>query len=138
MFKKRVKLNKTNFGFTLLELLVSISIIAVLISLATVSYSSAQKKNRDAKRRADLKAIQNAYEQYYANCGYVYPASAPAVGSALSCTYNDQTYTFLEEMPGDPKSGNSYSCTNCDLENYKFCAEEYETLSEAPCVSNLQ
>ena len=43
-----------NKGFTLFELLVSISIIALLTALATISFSSAQKKARDSKRIQDM------------------------------------------------------------------------------------
>ncbi|QQG43927.1 MAG: prepilin-type N-terminal cleavage/methylation domain-containing protein [Candidatus Roizmanbacteria bacterium] len=59
-------------GFTLLELLVVIGIIAVLIGVGAVSYSTAQKKARDAKRRSDLKTVQNCMEQYYTTNSYQY------------------------------------------------------------------
>ena len=52
-------------GFTLLEMLVVISIIGVLVGIGAISYSTAQKKARDTKRNLDLKAIQNCMEQNY-------------------------------------------------------------------------
>ena len=52
-------------GFTLLEMLVVISIIGVLVGVGAVSYSTAQKKARDTKRNMDLKAVQNCMEQNY-------------------------------------------------------------------------
>ncbi len=61
------------YAFTLLEMLVVIGIIAVLISMAVASYSTAQRKARDAKRKADLKAFQNAMEQCYSVNSYSYP-----------------------------------------------------------------
>ena len=58
-------------GFTLLELLVVISLIGLLVSIGAVSYTSAQKKSRDARRKGDLKALQNGFEQYFsANTAY--------------------------------------------------------------------
>jgi prepilin-type N-terminal cleavage/methylation domain-containing protein len=54
-------------AFTLLELLVVIAIIGILISLGVASFSNAQKKSRDSRRREDLKAVQNGLEQYYAD-----------------------------------------------------------------------
>ena len=57
---------KNKSGFTLFELLVSISIIGLLIALVTVSFSAAQSGARDARRRGDLTSLRNAFEQYYA------------------------------------------------------------------------
>ncbi len=51
------------FGFTLLELLVVISIIGILVAIGAASFSVAQRQGRDAKRRGDMKAVQNAMEQ---------------------------------------------------------------------------
>lgn len=61
MKKKRLRA-----GFTLFELLVVISIIGILISLAMVSYTGAQVKARDSRAKADIKAISDSFEQYYA------------------------------------------------------------------------
>lgn len=71
-------MNKNNFqlkqGFTLLELLVVIGIISVLLGFGAVSYSTSQKKARDAKRKADLQALQKVLEQCYSVNTYLYPA----------------------------------------------------------------
>ncbi len=60
-------------GFTLLELLVVIGIISILLGFGAVSYSTSQKKARDAKRKADLQAIQKVLEQCYSVNTYSYP-----------------------------------------------------------------
>ncbi len=71
-------MNKKNFqlreAFTLLELLVVIGIISVLLAFGAVSYSTAQKKSRDAKRKGDLQALQKVLEQCYSVNTYSYPA----------------------------------------------------------------
>ncbi len=64
-------------AFTLLEMLVVIGIISILVAIGTVSYSTAQKKARDAKRKGDLDAAQKMMEQCYATNTtnvYRYPA----------------------------------------------------------------
>jgi general secretion pathway protein G len=66
-------------GFTLVELLISISIIAILSVVLTVSFSNAQKSSRDQRRIEDLKAIQNAAEQYYLLNGNKYPTNSQRV-----------------------------------------------------------
>jgi len=65
-------------GFSLLELLVVISIIAVLLALGISSFNTAQKKARDAKRKNDVKDVSSALEQYYSVCGSLYPTPAGA------------------------------------------------------------
>lgn len=80
-------------GFTLFELLISISIIGILTALAVVSFSSAQRKARDSKRIQDLKAIQTAAEQFYSLNSYVYPVdTAPTTWKSV-----------LQSFPLDPK-----------------------------------
>lgn len=91
---------KTKKGFTLLELLVVIAIIAVLISMATVSYSSAQRKSRDSRRKSDLKSVQAALEQYYADNNGVY-----IIGCTPGASY------LPAGMPTDPKTGTAYTAT---------------------------
>src|SRR5574344_1796510 len=90
-FKKRI-------GFTLIELMISISIIAILSVVMSLSFSRAQKGGRDQRRVDDLKAVQNAAEQYYLLKGS-YPTS---VGS-----WSVNSQTILQTFPVDPK-GISY------------------------------
>lgn len=56
-------------GFTLIELMVVVTIIGVLMAAGIVAFTSAQRAARDAKRRADIDAIAKAQEQYYQNNG---------------------------------------------------------------------
>lgn len=53
-------------GFTLVELLVVISIIAILAVIGITVFSNVQKGARDARRGGDLHAISLALEQYKA------------------------------------------------------------------------
>lgn len=52
-------------GFTLIELLIAITIIVILGSMAIASYQASRKNGRNAKRRGDIVALQQAFEQYY-------------------------------------------------------------------------
>jgi prepilin-type N-terminal cleavage/methylation domain-containing protein len=59
-------------GFTLIEMLIVITIIALLASLILVGMGGARAKTRDSRRIADLHNIMNALELYYARYSY-YP-----------------------------------------------------------------
>lgn len=101
-------------GFTLIELLVVISIIAILTAVATVSYTNVQQKSRDGKRKADLAAIQQALEVFYADNG-AYPDDDTAANK-ITCTISGTSgaaiewgnaftcspKTYMQQLPSDP------------------------------------
>lgn len=89
-------------GFTFIELLVSITIMAVLMGAAVVSYSNTNRRSRDARRQADMQTIRAALEICRSNTG-VYPASVYA-----SVTCSDATVT-LSNTPNDPKTAVNYT-----------------------------
>ena len=102
-------------GFTLFELLVSISIIGILVAVASTAYGVTQRKARDTRRTEDMNAVQKAAEIYYSQNSYSYPANSSSFGSVLQL------------WPVDPKStgwtGYQYSnvgstyCACAALEN---------------------
>jgi len=87
--------NLTKKGFTLVELLVVISIIGLLSTIAIVSLGSARAKSRDTKRIADMKQFSTALEQYYSDQG-----GYPAVTTMLA------TWTASGTPPVAPLAAN--------------------------------
>ncbi|HEX6886375.1 MAG TPA: type II secretion system protein [Planctomycetota bacterium] len=68
-------------AFTLIELVVVISILAILSGVLVPRVTSHLKSARDARRLADLKAVRTAIEQYRLDRGVYPPANAsPAIG----------------------------------------------------------
>src|SRR3989344_9085541 len=96
-----------NEGFTLVELLVVMAIIALLAGLSLFALQGARSQGRDAKRKSDLETIRSALEIYKADCN-VYPASIPNPGNKITGTCTGSTNTYLEDTPGDPSTGNKY------------------------------
>lgn len=126
-------------SFTLLEMLIVIGIIAIVLSLASVSYSNAQKKSHDSRRKSDLKAVQSSMEQYYSICGFQYPARAAGVNiipSSIICN-NSPTTIILQTAPVDPKTITPYDMPVGDGTQYQVCAT-LESESGQFCVSNQQ
>jgi len=69
----RQNFSKKNLsGFTLIEMLIVVTIIALLSSIILVGMGGARAKTRDARRIADLHNVMNALELYYARYSY-YP-----------------------------------------------------------------
>lgn len=92
-------------GFTLIELMVTITIIAVLSAIGLVAYSVVIKQGRDSRRQSDLRSIQSALEQYFADQAY-YP-SGVSFGGSLSLAGR----TYMNNVPTDPKGDTQYSYT---------------------------
>ena len=69
--------NKTNKGFTIIELIVVIAIIAVLSAIVMTNVTAYQKKARNAQRLAEVKSYATAFEIAYENNGS-YPIANPS------------------------------------------------------------
>lgn len=67
-------MRKRNFGFTLIELIVVISIIGVLSTLIINNLNDARTRARDAKRKQELSGLKTALRLYY-NDYQTYPVN---------------------------------------------------------------
>ncbi len=126
-------------AFTLLEILVVVGIISILIAMGAVSYSTAQKKARDAKRNGDLHAAQNLMEQCYANNNYVYPIVTNSSGNLVTtCTAG--TGTTLAFSITDPLNvlPNQYSVANSSSSSYQLSAQLESSTGSTVSVTNQQ
>jgi len=95
-------------GFTLIEILVVTTIISLLAGTGLVSYSSFTKNSRDARRKADLEQIRAALEMYRSNMA-TYPIPAGGYGLPFGTgALTDGTNTYLQKIPQDPKSPQTY------------------------------
>lgn len=117
-FIKNFKLADVNVnplrGFTLIELLIVISIIAILVAAATASWTQAQVKARDGKRKADVKSIQTALELYYSE-NQTYPESnrdGQIMCGITAFLWGDRficdSKTYMSQLPADPKGTTDY------------------------------
>jgi len=123
-------------GFTLVELLVVIGIIAILATILLLQLGTARAKGRDAKRISDMNQIRTGLELYFDD-NSAYPASiadlAPATGNK-----------YLQKVPTDPLPGRSYTyCASgtqyqvsAQLEQYNNALKNDADINRpAPCVN---
>lgn len=99
-------------GFSLIELLVAIGIVGLISGIGLASTATIQKNARDAQRQADLRVIQSAIQQYYAdNNHYPDDLNGPLTNgtSITNCTgkvgCSVVTKTYLTTTPRDPVVG---------------------------------
>lgn len=103
---KKVKRRKLK-GFTLLELIIVISILAVLVAIAVPKYNNSREKSLITAHNSNVKVLEAAALNYYANEG------------KASNWPNDDSGKYLQEYPKVPKGlkgfessgGEQYSVT---------------------------
>lgn len=129
-------------GYTLIELMVVMSIIALLSAISIFALQGARRSSRDTQRKGDLEAIRSALELYKSDCG-VYPNDSGGGdfntlygGDDVfdtddgTCTVTGNAREYLTNIPVDPQGVNAYYYHNTSNFEYVLCA----TLEEPPAT----
>jgi len=100
-----LKKNTLSRGFSLIELLVVVAIIAILIALGAASFVRQIAKGNDSKRKADLNRIKISLEEFEKdhNC-YPDPSTMTACGSDVDIP----VHPYLSNVPCDPVAKTAY------------------------------
>jgi general secretion pathway protein G len=78
-------------GFTLVELLVVLTILALLLSLATPRYFNSIEKAKDAALKEELNTLRESLDKYYADRG-LYPKTLEDLVE----------HKYIRKLPIDP------------------------------------
>ena len=95
MFKRK--------GFTILELLIVIAVIAILVGIALPRFKGMQDEGNIAKAKGELRMLQTAVESYKIHYG--------ALPVALSNTTTAVPQIAPTTLPTDPFGGAAYGYT---------------------------
>ncbi|MDP3954929.1 MAG: prepilin-type N-terminal cleavage/methylation domain-containing protein [bacterium] len=128
-----------NLGFTLIELLVVISIIGILATLIMANFMGVRERARDARRKSDIREIQNAIQMYYSDykkfpstsctCEEIPPNDGCPFGSTDVDRWSalaSQLSPYINPLPVDPinlDSSNNRYVYGCFIANSNY---EYE------------
>ena len=96
---RNIRTGSREGGFTLVELLIVISLISILAAMGLVQYRNSVVSAKEATLKQDLFRMRDAIDQYYADKGK-YP-------SALDSLVSD---CYMRRIPEDPftKSADSW------------------------------
>jgi len=97
---------KKRKGFTLVEIMIVVAIIALLASIAIPNLLTARKTANDAAAKAELQTIQTAIENYAIDNGN-YSGGATQTNLA----YLVSTYLRDDVVSNSPKAGHTFTCS---------------------------
>lgn len=138
-------------GFTLIELMVVIAVIAILSTVALFGFRAAQAGARDTSRMQIMSSVRAQLERYYGD-NNSYPAvdnaASPATGFVSMATTLGYPTAALVSDPGCGGGSRAYAageisaggwyptltnCTNRPLYQYKSLAADGTACTTAPC-----
>lgn len=100
-------------GFTLIEILVALTIIGVLISVGTVAFNNTLDKGRDNRRKQDLASIKAALILFFEDNHYYPPLLCPdTLPSPCEPQYSSansfdpwipELAPYIKKLPRDPR-----------------------------------
>lgn len=121
--------NRKSKGFTLIEILVVISIMAVLAGGLIYSTNNARDKGKDSVRKQDLKSISAALTAYRADNNH-WPPNDLLINPSPTLEYASDTGTdwipdisaYINKTPNDPTkpTGGSAGCS-ISTKTYFYC-----------------
>lgn len=104
-------------GFTLLELMIVVAIIAILAGILIPNFTHARAQAQTAACEANLREIATAFELYYAD-NQVYPAGSNT--KIIATTIASGGVSYLSTVPQDPSAattGANYTFTSSATAN---------------------
>ncbi len=102
------KFKKKILGFTFLEIMVAVAIIAILASLSIIATTRVRLKSRDIKRISNATEIVSALEAYYA-ANQAYPTMI-FPGQPIESNGRE----FLRAVPSNPSPRTDGGCADSD------------------------
>jgi len=110
-------------GFTIVELLIVIVVIAILAAITIVAFRGVTTRAVDSGRATDINSIAKALELYYVDNGYFPASSGSTLINPSWSTTNDSSWDnlkaqlvpkYISKLPDDPEKtpGVSVMTTN--------------------------
>jgi type II secretion system protein G len=126
-------------GFTIVELLIVIVVIAILAAISIVAYNGIQQRARDTKRASDIGQVKKMLELYKADVG-AYPAVCSGgdnAGCNLSNVSTALVPKYTPSIPLDPRNPTTYYhyVKGTGNDSYAIYIQGYE--ARTPCKTGV-
>jgi type II secretion system protein G len=124
---------KKRNGFTLIEVMIVISIIAILTVIGGANYINSLKRSRDSRRMADLEQVRAALEMYRTSESQ-YPAGN---FGAMVTALQGASVNYLPKVPADPLGTDDYQYfVGSPPMTYELCAKLEIMTSTGACAGD--
>jgi prepilin-type N-terminal cleavage/methylation domain-containing protein len=105
-------------GFTLIELMVVLAIIAVLLAIAFNQYRGMQARGNEVSALASMRSIATAQWQFALTCGHMkYASTLPALGKPVPSTGEGFLSPDLTQAEAFEKSGYKFQMTATPIDS---------------------
>lgn len=117
-----MRATKNKLGFTIVELLIVVVVIAILAAITVVAYNGIQNRAKLSKLQTDIRSAQKLIEGFYAQNGYYPRTDTTAMGSGNIARTDDncaigssqadwipEVNVSLPQSTGNEKGENGYS-----------------------------
>ncbi len=122
-------------GFTIVELLIVIVVIAVLAAITVTAFRGIQGRARDSKRAADAKSIVKSLEAHRAVNG-IFPQETPTSGAGSYEQSTDTAGTFMEYLKGTYFSETPVDPINDASHYYRYYVYPLSSLTSYGCSTD--
>jgi general secretion pathway protein G len=106
-------------GFTLLELIITLGVLAIVVSASIPYMKNSVKREREMTLRRNLRIIRKAIDTYYIDCEFrklispldrregdmCYPPTLDILVEGIHPVNQDRTIRYLRRLPVDPMTG---------------------------------
>lgn len=106
-------------GFTLLEMIITMAVLAIVVSASIPYMKNSIKRDRELVLRRNLRTIRKAIDAYYVDCEFrklisqldrregdmCYPPTIEALVEGIHPVNTSRTIRYLRRVPVDPMTG---------------------------------
>lgn len=127
-------------AFTLVELLVVVSIMAILTIVTVSQFRTARKRANDVARKGDLNSVAKALQLYFADYGVMPEAIDGQIKTDIirkwGEEFKDSTgYIYMVKLPTENTDGWPQYCYKTDSTRKKYALfAKLEVSSDSECI----
>ncbi len=116
------KKNQAKKAFTMVELLIVVSIIAIILTMAIFSFNNTREDSRNSQRVSDIKQVQLALEKYYNDNGS-YPSELTFGQSLIGSSGK----IYMDNVPTNPNPRDDGDCSDSEYQySYNSSNKTYQ------------